>query len=190
MDFMDRKNYLIKSLQLEDVVENGRLRGFFPSNIKIPKEIINTKKDRFLYSFAYYLLEYPNYGPFHAIEEVATWQVVEGCGLKIHMLYPNGKYIVKRLASPGKLKGKEEEYVVQVEPGVWQAAEIIPQPNVDFSLISHFVIPSFDYDGRKKGTKEILTNLFPHQHLIIDKFCWDVTSMKEKISSISSTPVT
>lgn len=178
---MDRKKYLIERLGLEDEVENGLLRGFFPSSIKIPKEIVKTKRDRLLYSFAYYMLIFPNYGPFHALEEVATWQVIEGCSIRLHLLFPSGKY---ECVDVGLNIEVGQEFIYHVPQGVWQAAELLPDQYADYSLISHFVIPSFDYSGRVKGTKELLSKVFPDYLTIINSFAWK--NVTEKITSVSS----
>ena len=172
-----RKKELIKTLNLHEKVENGYLFGEFPSNVVIPRNIINTGKDRLLYSFAYYLISDFNYGPFHLIEEWATWQVCEGCKVKMHMIYPDGTYSTTTVG-PDIECG--ERFCVKVPPGVWQACELLSSEKDEFSLISHFVIPAFDYSGRRKGTKEILTKLFPQHSSIIDKFYWDEDKIVEE----------
>ena len=160
------KNYYINKLNLNLEIENGFLSEVQPNTGLIPSKYLSTDFPRKIYSFAYYLLPFGLYTPWHKLKCHQSWQFCDGKPLKLHLISENGEYSQTIIS-------EKDNFVHIVEPGIWQAAEVIGSRGNDFTLLSHFNFPQFDKEDRCRGSFDRLINLFPHLEKIIDKFKWD-----------------
>jgi len=162
------KEFYINKLNLSEKVENGLLSADYPEVSFIPSSYLKTKGGRFLYSFAYYLLPFPNINPLHQLRGEESWQYCDGAPLLLHTMSEKGRYESYLL---GKDMTKGEKFIHVVPRFTWMAAEVMGGEG-DFTLISHLSFPAFDLTDHLRGNYEELIRLFPQHHEIIKRFQW------------------
>lgn len=162
---MVAKEEYIKKLNLHMKIENGYLGATYPCKEIIPKKYLPTSAAAPLFSFAYYLLPGERFNPLHKLGLYESWQYCDGGAVRIYTISPKGD-LEATVVGPG---GK---FIHIVPPGYWMCAHLDQPSTQDFSLVSHFGIPSFSPTEHVKGTEESLIKEFPQHQTFIETFSW------------------
>jgi predicted cupin superfamily sugar epimerase len=161
---MENQNaaYWIKHLNLQPHPEGGFYKEVFRSEMEVTR-LSSTERKRALTSI-YYLLGQNDFSGFHRIASDELWYFHKGSTLLIHAIDLNGNYSAHELSdtASGSLS-------VAIKAGLWFASEI--PSKTGFALVSCAVAPGFEFGEFEMAKKHNLLALYPHHHIILDKFC-------------------
>lgn len=144
-----RKNaeYYIKKLNMLPLFEKDFLIEVYKKNFK----------NNHSFSIAYYLMTNETIFPFHKMKETtSTWNYADGSPVKLFLIENNElkEYII----GPDIEKGHFLSYVV--EPNIWFCAKSA-QP---FSLVSHYIIPSYKAENDIFGFEEEISLILKERY--------------------------
>ncbi|MDE3213609.1 MAG: cupin domain-containing protein [Bacteroidota bacterium] len=155
---------LITDLKLQSHPEGGFFRETYRSSGVIPQNVLpeGFKGDRHYCTSIYLLLQQGDYSAFHRIKSDEGWHFYQGGPLLIHLISPEGSYLVVTMGNQPSL-GQVFQFVVPAR--YWFASE--PARGSEYSLVGCTVSPGFDFQDFEMAARESLTSLFPqHQSLI------------------------
>jgi predicted cupin superfamily sugar epimerase len=113
----------------------------------------------------YYLLTEGGFSAFHRLASDELWTHVDGGVLTVHVIHPDGRYILNELASD---RLAHHHPFLHIPGGSWFAAE--PARNTDV-LTTCFVAPGFEFDDFEMASTEQLSAVCPSQKNLISRLC-------------------
>lgn len=153
---------LIKALDLKQHPEGG----WFSRVYSAPDFLQNV--DRAISGSIYFLLDKGEISHFHQIDCDEIWYYHEGCGLKVYLIYPDGRLKEEIL---GIDIAKGEKPMVIIPKGAIFAAENIKSEA--FTFISCVTTPQFNFEGFKLFTQAELIKKYPAYRSVIEKMAFD-----------------
>ena len=139
--------------------------GWFSRVYSAPKRLQDV--DRAISGSIYFLLDREEVSHFHQIDCDEIWYYHEGCGLKVYLIYPDGR-LQEEVLGIDFTKG--EKPMVIIPKGAIFAAENIKRD--EFTLISCVTTPQFTFDGFKLFTQDELLKKYPEYRSIIEKMAF------------------
>jgi predicted cupin superfamily sugar epimerase len=159
---------LIDFYQLEPHPEGGFYKRTYTAKTLLDKESLGAvfEGNRVISSAIYYLLTEGTFSAFHRIKSDELWHFYHGVALNIHVLYPNGKYELRKL---GSSISNGESFQLTIEAGCWFAS--VPDNPDGFSFVGCTVSPGFDFADFELAKYESLAQLYPDQAELISSLC-------------------
>jgi uncharacterized protein len=151
-------------LQLLPHPEGGFYKEIYRSTEVIKKEHLPERfaGDRAFATSIYYLLEQGDFSAFHRIKQDEIWHHYDGGGLEVHIIKPNGEYLVKKVGK-NILNGEEPQVVID-------AGDIFgsrPVEGTAFALLGCGVAPGFDFADFELNDRDWLLEQYPQHGVII-----------------------
>ena len=103
----------------------------------------------------YYLLESGDISALHRIKSDEVWHFYAGSALRIHCLFPDGRYQELRLGADPTAR---EQFQVVVPAGCWFGAELAEE---GFALVGCTVAPGFDFSDFEMAEAGPLCDRYP-----------------------------
>jgi predicted cupin superfamily sugar epimerase len=159
---------LIDFYQLEPHPEGGYFKRTYTAKTLLDKESLGDvfEGNRVISSAIYYLLTEGSFSAFHRIKSDELWHFYHGVALNIHVLYPNGKYELRKL---GSSISNGESFQLTIEAGCWFAS--VPVNPDGFSFVGCTVSPGFDFADFELAKYESLAQIYPEQAELISRLC-------------------
>ncbi len=117
----------VETFNLQKHPEGGWYKEIYRATEKIDADGLPPRfgGSRDISTAIYFLLESGEISAFHRIKSDELWHFYEGTGsLGIHIIYPNGKYELKKL---GRNLENQEAFMQVVPAGAWFASETISE---------------------------------------------------------------
>ena len=134
--------------------------GYYQSTFKAEQ---NQPDERLDYTSIYFLLTKQDKSHFHQLTADELWYFHEGDALDIHLIYPNGRYVVERL---GLNIDALERPQVKVPKGTIFGSMLAAGGS--YGLVGCMVAPGFTFDDFKLFTATELLRRFPVHEPIIN----------------------
>lgn len=158
---------LVLSLDLKEHPEGGYYKETYRSEGVIPQKCLNQpiQGDRNYSTGIYFLLTSDTFSAFHRINQDEMWHFYEGSSLTIHMIDGHGIYSSQKVGLNFS-DGEVPQFMVPKR--VWFAAEVNDPKS--FSFVGCTVSPGFDFADFELADQKALTEKFPVQKEIIERF--------------------
>lgn len=113
----------------------------------------------------YFLLSRGDFSAFHRIKSDEIWHFYSGSTIIIHMIFPDGRLVQKKL---GRRPYREESFQLVVQRGCWFAAGL--ENENTYALVGCTVSPGFDFGDFEIAERDRLISSYPEHRKIIEKF--------------------
>jgi len=161
-------DYWIQRLELTPHPEGGYFRRIMcsPESFGAPPAP-RFNGDRPFYSVIYYLLCSGQFSAIHRLNNDEIWHYCAGNSL---VLFSLGEKTTPDKALLGPNPHSGQEILLQVPARTWFGA-YPNQGDADYTLVTCFVSPAFDYRDFELGSAAELTETFPQHRETIRKYC-------------------
>ncbi|MFP4169164.1 MAG: cupin domain-containing protein [Desulfonatronovibrionaceae bacterium] len=161
-------DYWIKELGLAPHPEGGYFKRMFcsPESFGRPPAP-RFDGDRPFYSAIYYLLRSGQFSAVHRLKNDEIWNYCSGNPVRIFSLDQN-RGLCKQDIGPDP--GAGQTFMLRVPARAWFWGLPL-DGNADFSLVTCFVSPAFDYQDFELGGKKKLMSRFPEHADQLAKYC-------------------
>ena len=166
---MSSAQEIIEKLDLVPLPEEGGFyRETYRSNTeKLPATVfgINAETKRSISTAIYYMVTAESFSAIHRIKSDEVFHFYAGDPVEMIQFDDQGN--LSRTIIGNDILGGETPQVV-VPKGVWQALRLVDGGK--WALLGTTVAPGFEFEDFEVGTREQMTNLFPHLSNDIQRF--------------------
>ncbi len=155
--------FIIEKYNLKPHIEGGYYYEDFKSEIIVPIETANDKKNRTLLTTCYYLLTNRDRSIFHKLKSDELWHFYCGGPVDLFTIDQKGNLSVTVLG-PDMHKGHVFKHLIR--PDTWFGA--LPQKETPYAFFGCSVFPGFEFCDWQPGDRVFLKNLCPSLSDVID----------------------
>jgi len=154
---------LIKHLGLVQHPEGGWFRESYRSAEQVAGQALPSRYggERSFCTAIYFLLEQGDFSALHRIKSDEIWHFYTGTALRVHVLFPDGRYCEIALG-PDPSAGQLFQAVVPA--GCWFGAELSGE---GAALVGCTVSPGFDFADFEMADQQSLLKEYPDQAALI-----------------------
>ena len=163
---MKDAKYWIEKLNLQVHPEGGYFSENYRSHEVIAEKSLpdRYKSERCFGTSIYFLLTPESVSNFHRLKSDEIWHFHKGGSAIIHMIYPEGELISKRI---GDNREAGDSLQVIIPHRTWFAAEVLTQ---GFILVGCTVSPGFEFEDFELADRQVLIKQFPKHANLISAF--------------------
>jgi len=173
--------FWVQRLGLKPHPEGGFYRETYRSPLRVPTEALPDafQGERNLCTVILFLLPRNGVSRLHRLKSDEIWFYHAGNPVRLHFLFPNGRYVVNVLGA-GPENGQAPQ--ILVPRGTWLAAEA-PGP-AGFALAACLVAPGFEFADFELGERDVLLQRFPEHRDLVLRFTLSKNDARKKAGAL------